>query len=85
MSKASEDVKEELQRLVPTYEAIAAISKVHLIQSIVSRLFAKSIFEPYFVGLSDEQAEQLKNAEELMSGFGWCQLFFLGPLFLIGL
>ncbi|RFU31989.1 hypothetical protein B7463_g4391, partial [Scytalidium lignicola] len=70
VGKASEEVKEELLELIPTYEAIAATSRIHLIQSIVSRLFVRFIFESYFVGLSDEQADQLKNVEKLMSGFG---------------
>lgn len=67
--KASEGMKEQLLRLVPTYETLATTSKVHLIQSIVSRVFVNSIFEEYFVGLPDEQAKDLKNVEKYLSGF----------------
>jgi activating signal cointegrator complex subunit 1 len=62
-------MKEQLLRLVPTYEALAITSKVHLIQSIVSRVFVNSIFEEYFVGLPDEQANDLRSVEKYLGGF----------------
>jgi activating signal cointegrator complex subunit 1 len=68
--KTSEVTKEHLLQLVPTYEALATSSKVHLIQSIVSRIFVNSIFEEYFVGIPKEQADQLKNIEKYLGGFG---------------
>ena len=63
-------MKTQLLHLVPTYEALAATSKVHLIQSIVSRLFVNSVFEEYFVGLPKEQADELKNVERYLGSFG---------------
>lgn len=61
---------EQLLTLVPTYEALASTSKVHLIQSIVSRIFVNSIFEQYFVGLPKEQADDLKRVENNLSSIG---------------
>ena len=63
-------MKAQLLHLVPTYEALAATSKVHLIQSIVSRLFVNSVFEEYFVGLPKEQADELKSVERYLGSFG---------------
>jgi len=68
--KANDDTKEQLLRLVPTYESLASSSKVHLIQSVVSRLLVEHIFEPYFVGISKQQAEELSNVEKYLSSFG---------------
>jgi activating signal cointegrator complex subunit 1 len=59
-----------LLHLVPTYEALATTSKVHLIQSIVSRLFVNFIFDQYFVGLPKEQADELKSVERYLGSFG---------------
>lgn len=63
-------MKEELLRLVPTYEALATTSKVHLVQSIVSRVFVNSIFEQYFVGLPKEHSTELQSVERYLGGFG---------------
>jgi hypothetical protein len=68
--KASDEMREHLLGLVPTYEALAATSKVHLIQSIVSRLFVDSIFDEYFVGLPKEHADELRNVEKYLNAFG---------------
>lgn len=63
-------MREKLLNLVPTYESLATTSKVHLIQSIVSRLFVESIFEHYFIGLSSDKANELRNVEKYLDGFG---------------
>lgn len=55
---------------MPTYESLASSSKVHLLQSIVSRLIFESIFEPFFIGLPAERAEQLRSIEHYLGGFG---------------
>ena len=62
--------KEKLLGLVPTYESLASASKIHLIQSIVSRILVKSIFEAYFVGLPKSRADELRSVERYLSGFG---------------
>lgn len=68
--KADEEVQEQLLRLVPTYQSLASSSKVHLIQSLVSRLLVEHIFEAYFIGLPSEQAEKLSEAEKYLGTFG---------------
>jgi activating signal cointegrator complex subunit 1 len=68
--KADENTKEQLLRLVPTYESLASSSKVHLIQSLVSRLLVEHIFDPYFIGLPAEHADELSKAEKYLSTFG---------------
>ncbi|KAK1596143.1 uncharacterized protein LY79DRAFT_545542, partial [Colletotrichum navitas] len=69
ISAASEDVREELGRLVPMYADLEPSAKVHMLQSIVSRVLVDVIFDSYFFGLSKEQAEQLKAVEQTLSSF----------------
>jgi activating signal cointegrator complex subunit 1 len=57
-------------QLVPTYETLAASSKVHLIQSLVSRLLVDRIFSSYFIGLPEERAKDLSQTEKYLSEFG---------------
>lgn len=57
-------------QLVPTYSALAATSKIHLIQSLVSRIMVEHIFLAYFVGLPQERSEELENVEKHLSNFG---------------
>jgi activating signal cointegrator complex subunit 1 len=52
--------------LVPTYESQVATAKVHLIQSLVSRLLVIAIFDNYFVGLPQERATELRNYEQYL-------------------
>lgn len=66
LSKASPDTLEELGRLVPMYEELASMAKVHLLQSVVSGILVEMVFNAYFVGLSQEQTGQLKQVEELL-------------------
>ncbi len=68
-SEADEDTKEKLLRLVPTYETLAATSKIYFIQSLVSRLLIENIFQPCFVGLSKEHADELSRVEKYLSSF----------------
>jgi len=63
-------MKDQLLRLVPTYEALATSSKIHLIQSLVSRLLVEHIFEAYFVGLSKSHSEELERVEKYLTAFG---------------
>lgn len=67
MSRASDGARQELEQLVPTYEVL---SKVHLIQSLVSRILVEMVFGTYYVGLSAEQAQQLRNTEAMLLSLG---------------
>lgn len=69
LSKADEASTVELGRLVPMYEELAGSAKVHLLQSLVSRLLVEHVFDAYFVGLSDEEAQQLAQVETFLSSF----------------
>ncbi len=55
---------------MPTYEELVHTAKVHLLQSIVSRLLMELVFGAYFVGLSETQTGQLEQMESLLSSFG---------------
>lgn len=70
LAKADGGTLEQLNELVPLYEALAQTSKVYLLQSIVSRVLVQQIFGAYFVGLSTEQEEQLRRTEKMMASFG---------------
>jgi len=63
-------MKELLLQLVPTYDTLAATSKIYLIQSIVSRLLVGSVFDEYFIGLPQAHADELKNVEKYLTSFG---------------
>ena len=66
----SEEVKEKLDKLCPMWENIleGGTAKVHLLQSIVSRLLKDRGFQVYFVGLPEEQEEQLRSFEVWLKG-----------------
>lgn len=64
--KAEPEVLEELARLVPMYEELADVAKVHLLQSIVSGILVEMVFGAYFVGLPQEQTDRLKEVEQFL-------------------
>lgn len=70
LSKAGETALQELAELVPMYEELAQTAKVHLLQSIVSSILVQRIFKAYFVGLSPDQEQHLKETERMMASFG---------------
>ncbi|ROW06397.1 hypothetical protein VMCG_04349 [Cytospora schulzeri] len=70
LSKANEASLQELAELVPMYEELAQTAKVHLLQSVVSRILVQGIFHSYFVGLAPEQELQLRKTEKLLESFG---------------
>lgn len=72
LSKASETALQELAYLVPMYEELAQTAKIHLLQSIVSRILVNRIFRAYFVGLSPDQEQQLKETERMVASLGTC-------------
>lgn len=51
------------------YEDLAAASKIHLLQSIVSRLLVELVFDAYFVGLPSDVAQQLTQVEAFLASF----------------
>ena len=60
----------ELGRLVPMYEELASTSKIHLLQSVVSRILVELVFDAYFIGLTNEVAGQLKQTEAFLASLG---------------
>jgi activating signal cointegrator complex subunit 1 len=76
IEKASDETRDQLLQLVPTYESLATSSKVHLIQSLVSRLLVDRIFNEYFIGLPKERADDLSKAEKYLSEFGKTRWIF---------
>lgn len=69
LAKADDGTLQDLSGLVPLYQELAQTSKVYLLQSVVSRVLVRRIFEAYFVGLSTEQEEQLRRTEKMMASF----------------
>ncbi|KAF5248968.1 hypothetical protein FAUST_48 [Fusarium austroamericanum] len=59
----------EISELVPMYEELASSHKVYLLQSIVSRILVEMVFGAYFVGLTDEQTQQFRQLEKLLSSY----------------
>ena len=55
-------------------------AKVHLLQSVVSRLLVELVFGAYFVGLSAEQTRQFSQMEAFLSSIGESRSPFLNPL-----
>ncbi|KAK4214462.1 AKAP7 2'5' RNA ligase-like domain-containing protein [Rhypophila decipiens] len=69
ISKSDGKTLDELGRLVPMYEDLASTSKIHLIQSLVSRILVEHVFDAYFVGLSSEQSQQFTQMETFLASF----------------
>ncbi|KAJ4002972.1 hypothetical protein NW752_007873 [Fusarium irregulare] len=59
----------EISELVPMYEELASTHKVYLLQSIVSRILVEMVFDAYFVGLTEEQTQQFRQLEKLISTY----------------
>jgi len=70
LDKMDDNTKNQLLHLVPTYDTLASSSKVHLIQSLVSRILVEHIFCVYFVGLPKEQADEISRIEKYLSSIG---------------
>ncbi|KAJ3950781.1 hypothetical protein N0V92_012826 [Colletotrichum tropicale] len=69
VAAASEDIRDELGRLVPMYADLETSAKVHMLQSIVSRILMDVIFENCFFGLPKEQADKFRAMEETLSSY----------------
>ncbi|KAI8174128.1 hypothetical protein K4K51_009084 [Colletotrichum sp. SAR 10_75] len=70
VAAASEDIRDELGRLVPMYADLETSAKVHMLQSIVSRILMDVIFDNCFFGLPKEQADKFRAMEETLSSYG---------------
>jgi hypothetical protein len=70
LSSADDAAVSELGRLVPMYEDLASASKIHLLQSVVSRVLVDLVFDTYFAGLSGDMAAQLQQAEAFLASCG---------------
>jgi len=69
LTKVDEATLAELSELVPMYEDLVLTSKVHLLQSLVSRILVEMVFDAYFVGLSTEQTRSFRQMEDLLCSF----------------
>src|SRR4051794_26002335 len=69
LSRTSDYVLEELNRLVPSFEQLIPNAKIHLLQSIVSKILVETVFDAYFVGLSVEQSEGFAQMEQFLASF----------------
>ncbi|KAI9644191.1 hypothetical protein NHQ30_007545 [Ciborinia camelliae] len=70
LDKASDDARQQLERWVPTYEHLATLSKINFIRSLVSSLLVFDIFQAYFVGLPEQQAQELAKTEITLGSYG---------------
>lgn len=68
LDNADEGVVNELARLVPMYEELAGVARVHMLQSAVSTILVEMIFDTYFAGLDKEQTSLFRQMESLLSG-----------------
>ncbi|CCC07250.1 hypothetical protein SMACR_06233 [Sordaria macrospora] len=67
--EVDDGVRGELGRVVPMFDEILAMGgKIHLIQSVVSRLLVDMVFGAYFVGLTGEQERVVREAEGMLGG-----------------
>jgi hypothetical protein len=60
----------ELADAVPTYTKLLPIAKFNVIQALVSSILVREVFSLYFFGLSELQAEKIKQLEEYLSKNG---------------
>lgn len=67
VSRASDATENELSQLVPMYATLAKTSRLPLLQSIISTILVEMVFGAYFVGLSKDQANKLKQTEECLA------------------
>lgn len=74
-NRVDEAILRDLDDLVPMYEQLAAPAKVHLLQSVVSRILVETIFNTYFVGLPKDQADQLAQVEKYLASLSRSQVW----------
>lgn len=81
LSRAPDSTLAELGRLVPSFEELILSAKIHLLQSIVSKILVEQVFDAYFVGLSAEQSREFTQMEKFLSSFGECLAVRTPPLY----
>ncbi|KAL2203453.1 hypothetical protein CC79DRAFT_1278776 [Sarocladium strictum] len=70
LEELDEETRADAGELLPMFEDLVAQgSKVHLLQSIVSRLLVDEVLEAYYAGLSEQQTEKLRETERLLATF----------------
>lgn len=70
-AKVKTEGLEGLENVEPMYEEILGMGgKIHLIQSVVSRLLVEMVFRAYFVGLTGEQERVVREAEGMLGAIG---------------
>lgn len=57
----------ELNELIPMYEELAHGAKVHLLQSVASKILIEMIFNAYYVGLTVEETTHFRKMEEILT------------------
>ncbi|KAL7921545.1 hypothetical protein ACQKWADRAFT_295334 [Trichoderma austrokoningii] len=67
ISQASDATLVQLAHLVPMYEDLLHTSKVHLLQSIVSSILVETVFNAYYVGLSEQDTRHFQQMEQLLT------------------
>ncbi|OIW27411.1 hypothetical protein CONLIGDRAFT_579207 [Coniochaeta ligniaria NRRL 30616] len=69
LSRISDSTLAELNRLVPSYEELISSAKIHLIQSVVSKILVELVFDAYFLGLSVDQSREFAQMEQFLASF----------------
>lgn len=78
IEEVDEVVRAEAGELLPMFEElVTGGSKVHLLQSIVSKLLVDEVLGAYYVGLSREQTKQFKEMEQMLTTFGESKCLFI--------
>ena len=71
LEELDEAARAEASELLPMFEdLVTSGKKVHLLQSIVSRVLVEDVFEAYYAGLASEQAAKFREMEGLLGSFG---------------
>ncbi|KAK0386840.1 hypothetical protein NLU13_5153 [Sarocladium strictum] len=66
----SDAIRAEAGESLPMFdELVANGSKVHLLQSMVSKVLVDDVFGAYYAGLSREQTAHLRDTEQMLSSF----------------
>ncbi|KAI1354296.1 hypothetical protein F5Y01DRAFT_12506 [Xylaria sp. FL0043] len=67
LDRADPTIIDDLSELVPVYEELAiSETKAACIQSVVSSILVEMIFDVYFVGLPEEEANRLSQIEKYL-------------------
>ncbi|ROT43731.1 hypothetical protein SODALDRAFT_327945 [Sodiomyces alkalinus F11] len=70
LSSADDEVRYEVERLVPMCEELVFTAKVHFLLSLVSRVLVDMVFDSYYVGLTKDQARGFRYVEQTLLSYG---------------